>query len=192
MTSRTRQGEATLPVTALPAGREAVDALRDSLAEQDVRLSHVELLDADSSFTDKAGVLTLTFAAVLPVDTEQPNSRLQFIPYTEARQDAPVAIQRLFSLARRRSHEQVQELSAMVELVGQPFSIPDLRRAYECMLGTALNPGNFAHRVQPKESDHLVPAGDTKRPARNIGRPSVLFTLAKGSSHRMHLGTPKD
>ncbi|XVQ82300.1 NUDIX hydrolase [Microbispora siamensis] len=98
---------------------------------------------------------------------------------------------RILAEAVERARSKLEYTTVAAAFCREPFTVGDLRRVYEAVWGTGLDPSNFRRKVT-KAEDFLEPTGeqrvsDTGRPARlyRRGRAQLLFppiTRAPGNS----------
>jgi 8-oxo-dGTP diphosphatase len=74
--------------------------------------------------------------------------------------------------AVERARAKLEYTSLATAFCGEPFTIADLRRVYEAVWGTALDPGNFSRKVTTTKG-FVVPTGKVREGER--GRPPALY-----------------
>jgi 8-oxo-dGTP diphosphatase len=74
--------------------------------------------------------------------------------------------------AVERARAKLEYTSLATAFCAEPFTIADLRRVYEAVWGTALDPGNFSRKVTTTKG-FVVPTGTVREGDR--GRPPALY-----------------
>jgi 8-oxo-dGTP diphosphatase len=77
-----------------------------------------------------------------------------------------------------RLRNKVEYTSLPVHLLPEKFTLPDLQRVYEEVLGRKMDKSAFRKRIA--EADFVEPVEGEKRPASN--RPAQLYRLKPGTS----------
>ena len=185
LTTRSHDGKAALPHALLHVGFAPEQAVGRALDASGLNAEVTSLLDATFGPGDD-GVLTLSYLTLLPTSTAQPSGPLQFIPFTEAAASSAID-NGVLHRARVVALNRVEDLREMVGLVGEPFTLSELRRAYESLLGRTLEPANFTHRLRPakRPTAYLKATGGIRGTA-GRGRESQLLKLAGAAVPRMH------
>ncbi len=170
---------------ALPGGFVAIDeslrraAWRELKEETGVHAAFLEQLGAfgHPDRDPRERVITVAYYALIPAD------RLELKASTDAREA------RLFSMSDlpelvfdhakilRRAHEKVQakidEPIIALQLVPEAFTLSDLQRVHERILGTPLDKRNFRKKVMAL--DLLTPTGEQRRDGPH--RPAKLYRV---------------
>lgn len=132
-------------------------------------------------------VVSVAFAALVPNPGESraggDAASTQWLPVDRALKE-PLAFDHVEILERAVEHarRQLEYTTAATAFCREEFTIAELRRVYEIVWETKLDPGNF-HRKVTRIEDFLRPTGETT--ARDGGRPAALFTA--GSLKRLPL-----
>jgi 8-oxo-dGTP diphosphatase len=174
---------------ALPGGFVSVDESVDTAALRELQEEthidgeplHLEQVKTYSApDRDPRGrVVTVAFLAIAP-DLPDPK------PDTDARSAEWVPVERVvgskLTLAfdhrtivldcLERAREKLETTSLATAFCSEPFTIADLRKVYEAVWSTRLDPGNFSRKVTHTEG-FLVPTGQIK--ASENGRPPALY-----------------
>ncbi|HST67924.1 MAG TPA: NUDIX hydrolase, partial [Mycobacteriales bacterium] len=95
---------------------------------------------------------------------------------------APVAFdhRRIIGDAVERARAKLEPSTVGTAFCADPFALSDLRRVYEIVWGTRLDPGNFSRKVTGVDG-FLVPTGETSRDG---GRPAALYR--RGPATTLH------
>jgi 8-oxo-dGTP diphosphatase len=96
------------------------------------------------------------------------------------RVDTPLAFDHagILAAAVRRLRNKVEYTSLPVHLLAAKFTLPDLQRVYEQILGRRMDKSAFRKRIA--EADFLEPVPGEKRPASN--RPAQMYRLKAGAA----------
>jgi ADP-ribose pyrophosphatase YjhB (NUDIX family) len=84
----------------------------------------------------------------------------------------------ILAAAVRRLRNKVEYTSLPVHLLPAKFTLPDLQRVYEQVLGRRMDKSAFRKRIA--EADFLEPVPGEKRPASN--RPAQIYRLRSGAA----------
>lgn len=83
--------------------------------------------------------------------------------------DTPIAFdhRKIMEYGRERIKNKVEYSRIAFELVGEEFTLPELQRVYEILLGKPLYKANFRRKIMPmiEETEHMT-SGDAHRPSR--------------------------
>ena len=130
---------------------------------------------------------TATFAyfALIGSDTlslkEGANAeQVQWWPIEERRVDPPLAFDhaRVLETAIKRLRNKVEYTTLPVHLLPAKFTLPDLQRVYEQVLGREIDKSAFRKRIA--EADFVEPIRGEFRPASN--RPAQIYRVKRGFS----------
>ena len=80
-----------------------------------------------------------------------------------------------------RARAKLEYTALATAFVDEPFTVADLRRVYEAVWDTTLDPANFQRKVLGT-ADFLVPAGGPVPPAAGAGRPARLYRRGSAQS----------
>jgi 8-oxo-dGTP diphosphatase len=173
------QGRAALPGGFLRDDETLDDAARRELAEETAmgeRL-HLEQVGAYSApDRDPRGrVVTVSYLAIapsLPVPTAGSDARAaRWAPVEEV---PPLAFDHdeILADALERARNKLENTTLATAFCADTFTIGELRRVYEVVWGTPLDPRNFNRKVTSTEG-FVVPTGETRSP--ETGRPAALY-----------------
>jgi 8-oxo-dGTP diphosphatase len=173
------QGRAALPGGFLRDDETLDDAARRELAEETAmgeRL-HLEQVGAYSApDRDPRGrVVTVSYLAIapsLPVPTAGSDARAaHWAPVEEV---PPLAFDHdeILADALERARNKLENTTLATAFCADTFTIGELRRVYEVVWGTPLDPRNFNRKVTSTEG-FVVPTGETRSP--ETGRPAALY-----------------
>lgn len=173
---------------ALPGGfLEADETLEDAAARE---LHEETGLPAGETFLEHIGtysepgrdprgrVVSAAFAALVP---DPPRARAggdaaatEWVAVERALEE-PLAFDhsRILGGAVEHARRRLEYTTAATAFCGKEFTVAELRRVYEIVWRTRLDPGNF-HRKVTKVRGFLEPTGRTT--ARDGGRPAALYT----------------
>ena len=167
---------------ALPGGTlEADETLEESVrrhlaAKVDVReVSHLEQLEtrSDPGRDPRGWSVSVTYMALLARSSLEPDpDTTRWIP---AGGGTALSFDhdRILAAAVTRLRNKVEYTTLPAHLLPDKFTLPDLQRVYEQILGRGLDKSAFRKRVA--EADFLEPVPGEKRPASN--RPAQLYRL---------------
>lgn len=173
------QGRAALPGGFLRDDETLDDAARRELAEETAmgeRL-HLEQVGAYSApDRDPRGrVVTVSYLAIapsLPVPTAGSDARAaRWAPVEEV---PPLAFDHdeILADALELARNKLENTTLATAFCPDTFTIGELRRVYEVVWGTPLDPRNFNRKVTSTEG-FVVPTGETRSP--ETGRPAALY-----------------
>lgn len=123
-------------------------------------------------------VISIAFAALVPNPGESraggDAASTQWMPADRALKE-PLAFDHIKILERAIAHakRQLEYTTDATAFCPDEFTVAELRRVYEIVWETKLDPGNF-HRKVTRIDDFLQPTGDTT--TRDGGRPAALYT----------------
>jgi len=170
---------------ALPGGFVGVDeslrraAWRELKEETGVHAAFLEQLSAfgHPDRDPRERVITVAYYALIPFDRLQPKAA------TDARMAELFSMNELPELAfdhariLRRAHQKVKgkidEPVIALQLVPESFTLSELQRVHERILGTPLDKRNFRKRIQAL--DLLMPTGEQRRDGPH--RPAKLYRV---------------
>jgi 8-oxo-dGTP diphosphatase len=197
------KGQRALPGGYL-RGRETLDeaALRELKEETSVDGSrlHLEQLRtySDPERDPRGRVITAAYLALgpnLPMPVAGSDAREAYwAPVEDALAEDALAFDhgRILRDAVERARSKLEYTTVAAMFCDEPFTVGDLRRVYEVIWGTSLDPSNFRRKIT-RADKFLDPTGDRRMPA--TGRPALLYR--KGSASllmppfmRAHSHTP--
>lgn len=182
---------------ALPGGfvREDEDldaaARRELFDETGIDASHTGHLEQLATFgaprRDPRGrvisVAYLAFAPSLPVPRGGSDAAHASFHPVESVEQARLAFdhEHILRVGLERARSKLEYTTLATAFCGETFTLAELRRVYEAVWGTALDPANFARKVTKSEG-FVVGTGDYARS--EPGRPPQLY--ARGDAILLH------
>ena len=89
---------------------------------------------------------------------------------------------RIITDAIEQARSSLEDTTIATRFCPSEFTITDLRRVYDTVWGSEVDPGNFQRKVK-KTSGFLEPVNQTTRSGEKGGRPAALWT--KGSAEKL-------
>ena len=176
------QGQLALPGGFLEADETIEDAAERELLEEtgiaseDSRLENIGVYSAPDR-DPRRRVVSVAFAALVADPGESraggDAASTQWIPVDRALKEA-LAFDHVEILRRAVAHaqKQLEYTTDATAFCGGEFTVAELRRVYEIVWETKLDPGNF-HRKVTRIENFLEPTGRTT--TRDGGRPAALY-----------------
>jgi 8-oxo-dGTP diphosphatase len=176
-------GHHALPGGFVRAGEDLPHAARRELAEEtglgcDGRGFHLELLSVHSApDRDPRGrVISVTFLALspnLPIPRGGSDARRAFwTPVDAVRGSLAFDHDQILAEAVERARALLEYTTLATAFCEPEFTIGDLRRVYEVVWGTPLDPRNFSRKVL-RTDGFVVATGNRRVP--ETGRPATLY-----------------
>ena len=175
------QDQDALPGGFLRAGEDLRDAAERELAEEtslSSRHLHLEQLAAyGAPHRDPRGrvvsVAYLALAPNLPIPTAGSDAKAaRWAPVQEVRGTLAFDHGDILDDAVERARSQLEFTTLATAFCDREFTIGDLRRVYEVVWETSLDPRNFSRKVASSEG-FLQPTGGKRIP--ETGRPATLY-----------------
>ncbi len=171
-------------------GKETLDdaALRELKEETGVDGAHLHLEQlrtySDPQRDPRGRVITAAYLALgsnLPVPVAGTDAREAYwMPVGTALHDHMLAFDHASILgdALERARSKLEYTTVATAFCRELFTVTDLRRVYEVIWGSALDPSNFRRKIT-RADGFLEPTGQRRIPA--TGRPASLYR--KGPAH---------
>lgn len=171
------------------------DAARRELAEEtalDGDHLHLEQLHAYSApDRDPRGrVVTVAYLAIaprLPVPVAGSDARAARWAPVDTAPRLAFDHDEILADALERARDKLEDTTLAAAFCADTFTIGELRRVYEVVWGTSLDPRNFNRKVTSTDG-FVVPTGETRSP--EIGRPAALYRL--GGATRLYPPIPRE
>ena len=173
-----RQEHPFLGMLALPgvfvAAEETLDAAAERALSQKTGLSGIyfeQLYTWGAPHRDpRMRVISVSYCALVPWESvSHPGCEADFRPAREAAQSETLAFDhaQIIRYALERIRNKVSYTDIAFSLVGEEFTLPELQRVYEIILGTPLYKANFRKKIadQIEETDRMT-TGSKHRPSR--------------------------
>ena len=177
-----KKGVWTLPGGFVHTDTDATseDAARRVLSTKaGLSIRHLEQLRTFAGATrDARGwSVSITYLALVESSEAQPGSDAKFVPVDEI-ETLPFDHMEILETALRRVRDKSSYSSLPAFLLPAVFTLQDLQRVYEQILGTSLNPAAFRRKVTDQNLvEETDPPEDSKRAGR--GRPAQHYQLAQ-------------
>lgn len=146
----------------------AARALRQKTGLQDVYMEQLYTwgqLDRDP----RMRVISVSYYALVPEADLHPEEGADFYPAEEIAEAADIAFDhsQIVAYGRERIRNKVSYTDIAFSLVGEEFTLPELQRVYEILLGQMLYKANFRKKIADKiaETDKMT-SGTQHRPSR--------------------------
>lgn len=124
----------------------------------------------------RARVVSVAYLAIapnLPVPTAGSDARAaRWAPIAEVRDALAFDHSRILSDAVERARSRLEYTTLAAVFCAPSFTIGDLRKVYEAVWGTPLDPRNFSRKVTGTK-DFILPTGRSRAP--DTGRPAALY-----------------
>jgi len=182
---RGRPGTAFWGFWAIPGGfvdenEDPDDAARRELVEEThAEVAYIEQLQTFGKFgRDPRGhVISIAYMALVRTDSttiegDDDAAEARWWPVSELPTNLAFDHAEILAVALKRLCSKVRWQPLGIDLLPETFSIDDLQRVYEAVLGTTFNRGNFRKKVL--SYGVLVPAG-SRRISGTPGRPPDLW-----------------
>jgi 8-oxo-dGTP diphosphatase len=175
------RGRPALPGGFLRDDETLDDAARRELAEEtalDGDRLHLEQLRAYSApDRDPRGrVVTVSYLAIapsLPVPVAGSDARAaRWVPVDAVTSGLAFDHDEILADALERARNKLEGTTLATAFCADTFTIGELRRVYEVVWGTPLDPRNFNRKVTSTDG-FVVPTGETRSP--ETGRPAALY-----------------
>lgn len=176
----------------LPGGFVHTD--KDATAEDSVRrvlnqkagitLRHMEQI---ASFTgqsrDKRGwSVSIAYLALVQIEEVALNEQAKWVPVDEV-STLPFDHKDILDAGLRRVRDKASYSSMPAFLLPQTFTLPELERVYEEVLGTSLNSAAFRRKVL--DQSIIEVATNPNASEKSVGRPAQLYRLTQGQLQDM-------
>lgn len=183
-----------LGVWALPGGfvhteedHTAEDAARRVLSTKaGLEVRHMEQLStfAGDSRDSRGWSVSIAYLALVQDNGLIPSGRARFFPVEEVTQ-LPFDHNEILQTALHRVRDKASYSSLPAFLLPEAFTLPELQKVYEEVLGTDLNAAAFRRKVIDQELVEEV--AETENPvSRKAGRPAQHYRLSQ--SHLQDMG----
>lgn len=159
----------------------AEDAARRVLLDKaGVGVRHLEQLATFASATrDARGwSASIVYLALVESAVQQPREDARFVP-VEGVGDLPFDHSAILETALRRVRDKSSYSSLPAFLLPVTFTLPELQRVYEQVLGTSLNAAAFRRKVLDQELVEPVTDTDVEPRRSGPGRPAQTYRLAQ-------------
>ena len=175
------QGQAALPGGFLRAGEDLPEAAERELAEEtslDGRALHLEQLAVyGAPGRDPRGrVVSVAYLAIapdLPIPAAGSDARAaRWAPADKVRGTLAFDHNQILDDAVERARARLEYTTLATAFCGQQFTVGDLRKVYEAVWGTPLDPRNFSRKVAHTDG-FIQPTGQKRIPG--TGRPATLY-----------------
>lgn len=180
------QGKWTLPGGFVDQDEDLLDAAKRELREEtavetgDVLLEQVAAFGAPDR-DPRGRVVSVAWLAVLPHGTnptagsDASEAEWKPVDYLSARRRLAFDHATILGCAVERARMRLENTGLAAQFLGEEFTIAELRRVYELMWGSELDPGNF-HRKVTRTAELVEATGRVITGGR--GRPAELFRYA--------------
>jgi 8-oxo-dGTP diphosphatase len=174
-------GQAALPGGFLRVGEDLLDAAHRELAEEtslDGTALHLEQLATyGTPDRDPRGrVVTVAYLAIapgLPMPTAGSDAQAaRWAPVEKVRSTLAFDHDRILDDAVGRARARLEYTTLATAFCAEPFTIGDLRRVYEVVWGSPLDPRNFSRKIASTDG-FVEPTGAKRSPG--TGRPAALY-----------------
>lgn len=175
-------GQLALPGGFLREGEDLKAAAERELEEEtglkSVRHFHLEQLATygEPGRDPRGRVVSVAYLAIaphLPVPTAGSDARAaHWAPVAEVRGALAFDHGRILSDGLERARSRLEYTTLAAVFCGSSFTIGDLRKVYEAVWDTTLDPRNFSRKVTGTK-DFILPTGDSRAP--DTGRPAALY-----------------
>src|SRR5689334_1318893 len=166
-------GQLALPGGFLREGEDLKAAAERELEEEtglkSVRHFHLEQLATygEPGRDPRGRVVSVAYLAIapnLPVPTAGSDARAaHWAPVAEVRGALAFDHGRILSDGLERARSRLEYTTLAAVFCGSSFTIGDLRKVYEAVWGTTLDPRNFSRKVTGTK-DCILPTGDSRAP----------------------------
>ena len=124
-------------------------------------------------------VAYLALAPALPLPSgggDASQARFWAVEDLQASEGPPLAFDHAGIVADgvERARAKLEYTTLATAFVEEPFTLADLRRVYEAVWGTRLDPANFQRKILGTQ-DLLAPVAGRAAPATGVGRPARLY-----------------
>ncbi|MCR5717511.1 MAG: NUDIX hydrolase [Oscillospiraceae bacterium] len=115
-------------------------------------------------------VISVSYYALVPWEKiSHPNREAEFYPVQEAADASDLAFDhaQIIRYARERIRNKISYTDIAFSLVGEEFTLPELQKVYEIILGVPLYKANFRKKIADRiEVTDKMTTGDKHRPSR--------------------------